>query len=191
VKGPTTASEKHMRTLIYKRTHEGDPDHRKGVFGNRKCMGTVRGWAYDAVIGVGGIGRKAIRSGIARRITWIGIGPHKTGKDPRRPKVTFDHFRYCGKEGPLLETVAPALASRIYGKNVRVILDGLTPEERLEVENILRNATEAPPSGQLEGASQRESKGTGGPCQSSPWHGKSAGRKADQKNPAEFRKRRF
>jgi len=43
-----------MRILIYKRTHTGDPDL-KGRFGIHDCMGRVRDYDYDAVIGVGGI----------------------------------------------------------------------------------------------------------------------------------------
>ena len=48
--------EKQKRTLIYKRTHTGDPDPKAGVFGNNDCMGTVRKRDFDAVIGIGGIG---------------------------------------------------------------------------------------------------------------------------------------
>ena len=82
-----------MRTLIYKRTHTGDPDA-AGTFGCRDCMRSVRGWAYEAVIGVGGSGHEARRAGIAERLTWIGIGPQKTYQVvPRKPLVAFDHFR--------------------------------------------------------------------------------------------------
>ncbi len=62
-----------MRTLIYKRTHSGDPDH-AGWFGVNDCMGRVRAWSFEAVIGVGGTGREARREGIARNLTWVGIG---------------------------------------------------------------------------------------------------------------------
>jgi hypothetical protein len=97
-----------MRALIYKRTHSGDPDPETGVFGNHDSMGTARTWSFDAVIGVGGIGREAQSEGIARKLTWVGIGPHKTG-EPSRPLVTFDHFLYYGEEGPLLDKKASAL----------------------------------------------------------------------------------
>ena len=50
--GPT------VRILIYKRTHNGDPDA-KGCFGACDCMGSVRSRSFDAVIGVGGIGPEA------------------------------------------------------------------------------------------------------------------------------------
>jgi hypothetical protein len=67
-----------MRTLIYKRTHSGDPDPKTGVFGCNNCMKTVRGWVFDAVIGIGGIGREPECEGIAGKLTWIGIGKHET-----------------------------------------------------------------------------------------------------------------
>jgi hypothetical protein len=43
-----------MRTFIYKRTHQGDPDN-QGWFGIQDCMGSLRRRDFDAVIGVGGI----------------------------------------------------------------------------------------------------------------------------------------
>lgn len=42
-----------MRTLVYKRTHNGDPDA-EGRFGIHDCMGQVRGYGYEAVIGWAG-----------------------------------------------------------------------------------------------------------------------------------------
>ena len=57
--------------LIYRRTHTGDPCDR-GVFGCHGCMGKVREWKYDAVIGIGG---KTAIDGISRKLTWIGISP--------------------------------------------------------------------------------------------------------------------
>jgi len=64
-----------VQTLIYKRTHSGDPDPKTGVFGNHDCMGKVRGWPFDAVIGIGGVGQEPQSHRIAGRLTWIGIGP--------------------------------------------------------------------------------------------------------------------
>jgi hypothetical protein len=157
---------KRMRqTLVYKRTHSDDPDPATGVFGNKNCMGPIRSWSFDAVIGVGGKGREAESNNIARKLTWIGIGSHKTG-DRRCPKVTFDHFRYYGEEGPLLKEVAPALARRMYDKNVRVIKDSLSDEEQLEVENILDTAKDAPHSGHLKNELQPDSKKISGKCRS-------------------------
>lgn len=136
-----------MATLIYKRTHSGDPDSATGVFGCANCMGCVRGWTYDAVIGVGGIGKEPQDNRIAGLLTWIGIGAHRSG-DLRRPLVTFDHFLYYGENGEPLHKVAPHLATRIYGNNVRMIKDAsLNDAERRDVVAILRRARNAPPSG--------------------------------------------
>ncbi|SRR5579862_1011128 len=144
-----------MKTLIYKRTHCGDPDKDTGVFGNNNCMKTVRAWPFDAVIGVGGIGCEAQQNCIARKLTWVGVGPHKKG-DQGRPLVTFDHFLYYGEEGPLLETQAPSLAKRIYDRGVRLMWDtSLSDEVRKEVGKILDLAKQAPPSPQHEGTPQQ------------------------------------
>ncbi|MGH8273791.1 MAG: hypothetical protein ACRES9_05995 [Gammaproteobacteria bacterium] len=132
-----------MITLVYKRTHCGDPDPETGVFGCNDCMGRIRAWYFDAVIGIGGKGDEPKRNQIARKLTWIGIGPHKDG-DPLL--VTFDHFLYCGADGPLLEIKAPKLATRMYDNNARFIKDSFSAEEYSEVCKILRIAEHAPSS---------------------------------------------
>jgi hypothetical protein len=116
-------------------------------------MGKVRGWGFDAVIGVGGIRPDPGHERIARKITWVGTGTLKICDDPVRafvtpdcPLVTFEHFLYYGEEGPLLTEKAPNLARRMYGKNVRVLMNSLSPKERREVEGILELARNAPPS---------------------------------------------
>jgi len=157
------AHDRQMRTLIYTRTHEGDPHPKTGVFGYHDCMGTVRGWPFNAVIGVGGVGREPKCNGIARKLTWVGIGPHKTG-EPSRPRVMFDHFRYYGKGGPFLKEKAPALARHMHDKNVREITScSLSSQERLDVERILGLAGNAPPSPQLV---KRAFRPTTGKCRS-------------------------
>lgn len=81
-----------MRTLIYKRTHPGDPDA-EGRFGIHGCMGRVRNRDFEAVIGVGGIGAEPRSHEINGKVTWIGIGPHRrAGDDARAPVITFDRF---------------------------------------------------------------------------------------------------
>ena len=65
-----------VRTLVYKRTHPGDPNKR-GHFGNEDCMGRVRSWDFDAVIGVGGIGSESSSHGLDYKINWVGIGARK------------------------------------------------------------------------------------------------------------------
>lgn len=132
-----------MRTLIYKRTHTGDPD-RNGWFGIHDCMGRVRTWDFDAVIGVGGMGAEPISHGIDDRVTWIGIGAHKIEAiGGRGPLVIFDHFRLFDATGPSFSGNAPVLARRLYGNNVRVLLDDLNENEREEVARILELARSA------------------------------------------------
>lgn len=132
-----------MRTLIYKRTHTGDPD-RNGWFGIYDCMGRVRTWEFDAVIGVGGMGAEPTSHGIDGLVTWIGIGPHKIpAAGGRGPLVTFDHFVLFDAAGPSFARRAPLLARRLYGNNVRVLLHDLSDDEQREVERLLKLARHA------------------------------------------------
>lgn len=145
-----------MRTLVYKRTHNGDPDE-QGCFGINGCMGTVRSWPFDAVIGIGGIGDEPRREGIAGKLTWIGIGPHKT--EGPEPLVTFDHFLYFGPRGESMRELAPVLSDHVYRMNVRTLMN-LTVTEQAEVDRILAKAKDSPPSKfRLNGSAER-----GGGC---------------------------
>jgi len=134
-----------MRILVYKRTHNGDPDQ-YGCFGVKDCMGAIRKWDFDAVIGVGGIGPEAHANGIADKVNWIGIGPHKTDTQKRGPDVTFDRFLDFGTEGPDFLGSAPTLAKRMYSRNVRHVMDGLDKQEYAEVLGLLKLAENATPS---------------------------------------------
>lgn len=135
-----------MRVLVYKRTHTGDPDA-KGCFGVYDCMGRVRGYHFDAVIGVGGIGHEPQAHGIAGKVNWIGIGPHKVSVGGKSgPEVTFDHFRDFGADGPDFRELAPALAERMYANNARYLLHGFSEQELAEAVKITRLAVTAPPS---------------------------------------------
>src|SRR5687768_3773034 len=105
-----------MPTLVYKRTHKGDPDS-CGRFGCNDCMGRVRSWDFDAVIGVGGTGREARKCGIAGKVNWIGIGRHETYERGKAdPVITFDHFKDLSDDDVDFATEAPVLAKRVYGK---------------------------------------------------------------------------
>jgi hypothetical protein len=129
-----------MRVLVYKRTHNGDPDA-NGCFGAYDCMGTVRDRIYDAVIGVGGTGPEARSNGIDEQVNWVGIDPHKRYvRGKRGPEVTFDLFLYFGTDGPDFRALAPTLAARMYGSNVRSVLDGLSAEELAEAIAIVHLA---------------------------------------------------
>lgn len=135
-----------MRILTYKRTHTGDPDH-FGRFGINDCMGSVRNLRFDAVIGVGGIGGEPHTFGIARKLTWIGIGPRRSsgGKGRRGDIVTFDRFLLLDAAGPELSTVAPNLARRVYSRRIRFVLDGYSGVEYAEALALLELAHEASP----------------------------------------------
>ncbi len=126
-----------MRILTYKRTHIGDPDH-TGRFGIHDCMGKIRNFEYDAVIGVGGVGVEPQNCGIARKINWVGINPSKSpGKENKDVEVTFEYFLLLEAQGPLLEELAPLLARRMYEKGVRILLSGYSANELFEAKGIL------------------------------------------------------
>jgi hypothetical protein len=135
-----------MRTLIYKRTHTKDPDP-EGRFGIHDCMGPVRAWNFDAVIGVGGVGPEPRKLKLTDKVNWIGIGPHKkTAAGKRGPVVTFDHFVLWEAKGPSFSCLAPRLAERMYSNNVRVLMKDLNRVEQQEVMKILALAKHAPAS---------------------------------------------
>lgn len=93
-----------MKTLVYKRTHIGDPDER-GCFGNEDCMGRVRGYKFDSVIGVGGKSSQPRSQGIAERLNWIGLGARKFEvKNRKAPIVTFEHFILYEDDGKISTT---------------------------------------------------------------------------------------
>jgi hypothetical protein len=129
-----------IRILTYKRTHTGDPDE-QGRFGINDCMGKVRDSDYDAVIGVGGVGKEAQSKEIDGKITWIGVNPTKEEiKGMRGSIVTFENFVLFDQNGPFLHELAPNLAKRIYEGRVRHLLKGYTPEEYEEAKELLRIA---------------------------------------------------
>ena len=137
-----------MRTLIYKRTHPGDPDA-PGRFGINDCMGRVRKWEFEAVIGVGGIGAEPRKHELARKVNWIGIGPRKGVARKRGPVITFEHFLLFGcngSDGPSFEELAQQLAARMYSKNVRFLVHGLSSGEKGELRILLDLARDAPAS---------------------------------------------
>lgn len=134
-----------MRTLIYKRTHKGDPDE-TGCFGIRDCMGQVRNIDFDAVIGVGGIGSEAKAAGISGKVNWIGLRAHKEPTvGGRGPLVRFEHFILFDDKGKDFRTIAPTLSQHIYSRNVRFLVN-FNKEEQLEINRVLEMAETAPPS---------------------------------------------
>jgi hypothetical protein len=110
-------------------------------------MGKIRNREFDAVIGIGGMGSEPHRCGIAGKLNWIGIGPHKTPIQRRGQMVTFDHFRRFEKNDRELWDIAPRLAARMYATYApRHLISNFTDEELKEIEAILRLAKNSPPS---------------------------------------------
>ena len=137
-----------MRTLVYKRTHKGDPDE-TGCFGIYDCMGDIRSWDFEAVIGIGGMGPEAKSEGIDRKINWIGTGARRTPSScgPSRPLITFDHFILWDAEGEELRDTAPSLAGRMYSPHApRFVLYGFNGLELKEISRLLAMAKNARPS---------------------------------------------
>lgn len=87
-----------MRVLIYKRTHKHDPDER-GIFGIQDCMGQIRNWNYDAVIGIGGKSAWKGHTDIKYKINWIGLEPKVVGSTKRGNLVAFAHFGLYEENG--------------------------------------------------------------------------------------------
>lgn len=133
------ASMNWPRVLIYKRNHTGDPDS-NGTFGCRDCMGKVRGYRYDAVIGIGVSKPWAGDEAIADRITWVGVGPRRVGVHKARgaPLVQFERWAVFDGRGKELTSFAPHLANYFYAKHRRHFFsDGLDAEIQQDIGRIL------------------------------------------------------
>lgn len=126
-----------MRILTYKRTHVGDPGS-SGRFGINDCMGRVRSFRYDAVIGVGGTGYEPRSHGIDRKVNWVGINPKRVShvSGYRGGIIEFEHFILLENDGPLLQSLAPNLARRIYSGG-RYILDSYSETEKAEAAAVI------------------------------------------------------
>ena len=133
-----------MKILVYKRTHCGDPgDDRR--FGKNGCMGRVRDFDFDVVIGIGGVSWWPRQEGIAERLTWVGRNPKTVSYDARGPILAFapKDFVRLDEVGPLFATVAPKLAKRFYGSGARFMLDSFSQAEQHELEELVRQALDA------------------------------------------------
>lgn len=129
-----------QKILIYKRTHKNDPD-RHGRFGIQGCMGRVRGYPFDAVIGVGGISGWPQAEGIARKVNWVGRFPRKQPNpiDARGPLVTFRRgdFRVLEDRGPLLATMSGPLAAAVYGSRNRFLFRSIRGQLAIEARRVI------------------------------------------------------
>ncbi|MBP1616048.1 MAG: hypothetical protein H6Q13_3496 [Bacteroidetes bacterium] len=136
-----------MKVLIYKRTHKGDPDS-KGIFGIQDCMGRIRDWNYDAVIGIGGNSPWKKDFDIKHKINWIGIEPKKTEYSTERGNmVVFSHFKLYEENGENIKDNYPNLFEHMYGSRKRFDMSSELPKEVLEeVKKILDSIKDSPAS---------------------------------------------
>jgi hypothetical protein len=104
--------------------------------------------AFDAVIGIGGIGGEPIAEGIAGKLNRIGVGAHaEQANGLRGPVVTFDRFILFEENGPELAKIAPALARRMYSPGApRFVLNKVNETEQAEISRILKMARGTSPS---------------------------------------------
>ncbi len=132
-----------MKILVYKRTHTGDPDA-EGRFGIHDCMGTIRNLPFDAVVGVGGLGKEAQSHGIDRKVNWVGVNPvrNRRSNGARAGTVTFERFALFEDRGPLLHLLAPNLAKRMYAGR-RFVFTSMTAAEHAEAVQLLELADQA------------------------------------------------
>ncbi|MDP4530507.1 hypothetical protein Q9252_00050 [Marinobacter salarius] len=163
-----------MRILTYKRTHTGDPDNR-GVFGINDCMGTVRNRVFDAVVGIGSKTPWPDATGIAGKITWVGVGPFRMHSSMHRGDlVAFEKFVLLDAQGPSFEQLAPNLSRRFYEGGARSILSSYSPTEKEELQSLIAAVLErgitrtnfAPDFDKLEHRRQRCRKFFCNPCDS-------------------------
>lgn len=102
-------------------------------------MGQVRDYDFDAVIGVGGIGQEPKSYGIDGKINWVGINASKEHVALGYPSIVhFEHFVLLEDKGPLLSSLAPNLANRLYDTGARFLLNSYTQIEKNEAQKIIK-----------------------------------------------------
>jgi hypothetical protein len=135
-----------MATLVYKMTHKGDPDSDLGIWGVEDCMGQVRDYEFDAVIGIGGRSWSNETSRMGE-IVWIGLGPEMVDRTDRGPVLRFAHFRYFREGELMLRTIAPNLEKAMY--NCRFKLYRFSRLQEQEIARIRKKAKRAGRSARL------------------------------------------
>ncbi len=133
-----------MATLVYKMTHSGDPDSDLGCWGVSDCMGQVRGYDFDAVIGIGGLSWWTDQTSRAGELIWIGLEPQPILGGKRGPQLTFKHFRYFRVGELMLSEIAPKLNKAMCRR--RFMLHGFSKNENQDIKDILKLAKRAKPS---------------------------------------------
>ncbi|WP_019541039.1 hypothetical protein [Proteiniphilum acetatigenes] len=137
-----------MRVLIYKRTHKHDPDER-GIFGIQDCMGQIRNWNYDAVIGIGGKSAWKGHTDIKYKINWVGLEPKVIGSTKRGNIIAFAHFELYEEKGKDIKKYYPNLFDYMYvgGSRKRFDMSSELPESVFEeVKEILDSIKDSPAS---------------------------------------------
>lgn len=136
-----------MRILIYKRTHKGDPDD-KGIFGNQDCMGRIRNWNYDAVIGIGGKTTFKGDENIKFKINWIGLEPKRFNSESKRGDyVAFSHFALFEEKGKEIRSYYPRLFDYMYNSRKRFDMASELPQDVSdEVMDIIESVKNFPSS---------------------------------------------
>lgn len=135
-----------MKVLIYKRTHKGDPGI-EGIFGSEDCMGRIRNWDFDAVIGIGGSAPWKKDADIKHKINWIGLEPKKIRSSKRGDIVVFSHFELYEENGLNIEIHFPNLFSYMYGSRKRFDMASVLPKDVFnEVKQILDSIQDSPAS---------------------------------------------
>jgi hypothetical protein len=133
-----------MATLVYKMTHSGDPDSELGCWGVSDCMGQVRGYGFDAVIGIGGRSWWTNETSREGELIWIGVDPQEIPGGRRGPKLAFAQFRYFQAGEKVLSEIAPTLDRAM--RNRRFMLYGFNRTQEQEIKAILKMAMRAEPS---------------------------------------------
>lgn len=119
------------------------------MFGTQDCMGRVRTFSYDVVVGIGGIGAEPRSHSIDRRLNWIGIGPILGPDHANRghPTFTFRHFVLHEHSGAYFDTHCPRLAEAMCDSGCRFRLNH-TAEHIRELKRLVAWAKrKAGPSG--------------------------------------------
>lgn len=150
-----------MATLVYKMTHRGDPNPELGWWGVADCMGQVRGFAFDAVIGIGGRSWWTNETNRTGEVVWIGLGPEVVDQENRGPVLRFANFRYFGEGEQMLSEIAPKLDKSMQSRRFR--LYGFSRIEEQEIQRILKLARKAGPSASVF-AQASETQPDGEPC---------------------------
>ena len=135
-----------MKILVYKRTHDNDPDN-KGQFGVNDCMGRIRNYDYDAVIGIGAKYTDPGSEGLSLKINWIGVKPLRTNSfNNGNPIVCFERFKHFHDKGDYIPNKYPHLYEYMYqvgvGKRYKILNSDIKKEvydEAISIINSINN----------------------------------------------------